>query len=86
MHFKSKSAVLMATLWLAACGNNDGRSMGHGPGNADGAGGRADPPAATTNEAPQESATTDPNGAMTTPDGSTEDTGATPRDPAPANH
>jgi len=84
MHLKSSSLALLSILLLAGC-NNEGDSMGNGPGNADGIGGRADPPEATTNEAPNESSTTDPQGAMTIPDGSTEDTGATPRDPAPGN-
>ena len=86
MYLKMMSALLIAAFCLAGCGNNEGESMGHGPGNADGVGGRADPPAATTNEAPNEASTVDPTAARTTPDGSTEDTGATPRDPAPANH
>jgi hypothetical protein len=85
MYLKSLSAVLLVAFCLAGCGN-EGESMGHGPGNADGTGGRSDPPEATTNEAPNAASTVDPDGAMTTPDGSTEDTGATPRDPTPANH
>ena len=75
----------IAALALAGCGDQQGDSMGSGPGNADGVGGREDPPAATTEQAPNHSSTTDPQGAMTTPDGSTEDTGATPRDPQPGN-
>lgn len=85
MPLKTKAALLMAAVCLAACGN-EGESMGHGPGDADGLGGRADPPEATTNEAPNKASTTDPNAAVTKPDGSTEDTGATPRDPSPASH
>lgn len=84
MHSKHLSVLFTAALCLAAC-DNEGQSSGHGPGNADGIGGRADPPPAATQEAPNAAATTDPTGAMTTPDGSTEDTGATPRDPQPGN-
>jgi len=85
MHLKRSGAVLLMALWFAGCGN-EGESVGHGPGNADGFGGREDPPEATTNDTPNEASTTDPQGAMTVPDGSTEDTGATPRDPTPTNH
>lgn len=82
MDLKRSGVWLTAVLCLAGCGNND-ESMGNGPGNADGVGGRADPPEATTDEAPNDASTTDPNAAKTTPDGSTEDTGATPREPSP---
>ena len=85
MHLKRLTLMALATFCLAACGDQQGDSMGSGPGNADGIGGREDPPAATTDEAPNNSSTTDPAGAMTTPDGSTQDTGATPRDPQPGN-
>ena len=79
MHIKSLSVLAVAALGLAACGNDD-NSMGNGPGNADGVGGREDPPTQMTNEAPTGASTTDPVGAQTTPDGSTEDTGATPQE------
>ena len=79
MHIKTSCALLVAASLLAACGN-DGESMGNGPGNADGVGGREDPPQQITNEAPTGASTTDAAGAHTTPDGSTEDTGATPQE------
>jgi hypothetical protein len=84
MHFRLPIFLVAAALCLAAC-NNEGRTDGNGPGNADGFGGREDPPAATTDQSPNDASTVDPEGAMTTPDGSTEDTGATPRDPVPGN-
>ncbi len=89
MHVKFASVLSIAFLCLAGCGNDDGKSMGNGPGNADGIGNRADPPAATTNEASRyeerkESSTTDPNAAMTGPSGTMNDTGEPPRGPAPA--
>jgi hypothetical protein len=68
----------IAVMWAISGCNNDGQSVGNGPGNADGAGGRADPPAAATDESPNNAATTDPAGAHTVPDGSTEDTGREP--------
>ena len=43
---RSKIILILATvaLGLSACGQRDEISEGNGPGNADGAGGRADPP------------------------------------------
>lgn len=44
---KSKTAILLLmTLLTAACGRQQTNSDGNGPGNADGAGGREDPPTA----------------------------------------
>jgi hypothetical protein len=45
-NMRSKLALLlaMAALGLSACGQRDQNSEGNGPGNADGFGGRADPP------------------------------------------
>jgi hypothetical protein len=86
MHVKTLGVLLAAAMCVAACEDNEGRSMGNGPGNADGTGGRTDPPEVTTDRTPNDSSIADPAGSMTKPDGSTEDTGATPRDPAPANH
>jgi hypothetical protein len=67
--------ILVAAVWAISGCNNEGRTVGNGPGNADGAGGRTDSPAATVDETPNNAATTDPVGAHTKPDGSTEDTG-----------
>jgi hypothetical protein len=72
------TGVLLATLWAISGCNNDGQTVGNGPGNADGAGGRADSPAAAADETPNNAATTDPVGAHTKPDGSTEDTARAP--------
>jgi hypothetical protein len=72
------TGVLLATLWAISGCNNDGQTVGNGPGDADGAGGRADSPAAAVDETPNNAATTDPVGAHTKPDGSTEDTGRAP--------
>jgi hypothetical protein len=46
VHMRSSIVLIlaMAALGLSACGQRDDNSEGHGPGNADGAGGRDDPP------------------------------------------
>jgi hypothetical protein len=44
MRSKIFLALLTVVLGLSACGQRDQNSEGNGPGNADGAGGRADPP------------------------------------------
>jgi hypothetical protein len=76
MNLKAIAFAIVAMGALVGCGN-DGQSVGNGPGNADGVGGRTDPPAAT-DDGPSKASTTDPVGAQTSPDGSTEDTSQRP--------
>jgi hypothetical protein len=45
MQAKILMMMAIAALALGACGQRDENSEGNGPGNADGAGGREDPPA-----------------------------------------
>jgi hypothetical protein len=55
-----RHAFLISMLLLAACGREQTNSDGNGPGNADGAGGREDPPTApatSSDGAPSASAT-----------------------------
>lgn len=48
---KSKTVgLLLMTLLAAACGRQQTSSDGNGPGNADGVGGREDPPTAPASE------------------------------------
>ena len=46
VHMRSSIVLIlaMAALGVSACGQRDDNSEGNGPGNADGLGGRADPP------------------------------------------
>lgn len=44
------AGLLLVMLLAAACGREQTNSDGNGPGNADGAGGRADPPMAPAND------------------------------------
>jgi hypothetical protein len=49
------TVVALAGLSLVGCSNNDGNSVGNGPGDADGAGNRSDPPTATSAQDPSAS-------------------------------
>lgn len=55
MKFKTASSIL-AVLLIAACGRQQTNSDGNGPGNADGAGGREDPPTAPATDLGEPSA------------------------------
>jgi hypothetical protein len=46
--------TITALALCAACSGNDGASVGNGPGNADGVGGREDPPGAAAPVQPNE--------------------------------
>jgi hypothetical protein len=47
--------IALTGLALVGCSNNEGNSVGNGPGDADGAGNRADPPTATSAQDPSAS-------------------------------
>lgn len=64
MKFKSAS-IILAALLIAACGREQTNSDGNGPGDADGAGGRQDPPTAPATDLGEPSADSASKSAMT---------------------